>query len=164
MVLVECTRFVVIGPFVGDECGIDPPIRPCVCVDMCLFRGKVCRSTSIGVDCLLSILCIRIGFARILDNPSYLFRWLVLWTLGFYCLVYLLGCNPWCWCFPGYPFVGGFACLCCAADLSTGMGISVFHDWVTCNNCTWVYPVLLWLVYRPGLDGSCQCLGGPVFV
>ena len=74
---------------------------------------------------------------------------LVLWSLG--------------WCFPGYLFVGGLVCLCCAADLSTGMGTSVFHDWVTCNNCTWVYPVLLWLVYRPGIDGSCQRLGGPVF-
>ena len=143
MILVERTQFVVLAPSEGGECEIDPQTRLCVCVDMCLFRGRVSRNTSIGVDCLLSILCIRIEFARILDNPNRPFRWLVLWTLGFYCPVYLLKHNSWHRCFLGYLSLGGFACLCCNADPPTGTGTSVFRDWVTCNNYTWVFPVLL---------------------
>ena len=155
MIPVQCTRSVVLDLFVGGVYEIDPWPRFCVCVDMRLFLGRVCRNTSIGVDCLLSISCVHIESARILDDPSCLSHWLVSRTLGFYDPGFGSGCNFLCRSFLGNLFVGEIACLCCIADPSIGTDTFVFRDWVVCSNCIWFFPDPLLPICRLSLGGSC---------
>ena len=161
MILVERTQFVVLAPSEGGECEIDPQTRLCVCVDMCLFRGRVSRNTSIGVDCLLSISCVHIESARILDDPSCLSHWLVSRTLGFYDPGFGSGCNFLCRSFLGCLFVGGIACLCCVPDPLIEKHTFVFRDWVFRSNCIWAFLHLPWPVCRLSLGGSCWYPVGP---
>ena len=135
---VECVRFGISDLFVGDVYEIDPRLRLCVCENMCLFRGRVCRNMIIGVGCLLSILYGRLEFARILSDLSCLFLWLVLRTSGFYD-GFGLGCNFLCRSLLANLFAGGLTCLCCVPDPLVEMHTSVFRDWVFCSNYIWAF-------------------------
>ena len=138
MILVECTWFVVLDPFVGGVCEIDPQLHLCVCENMCLFRGRVCRNMSIWVGCLLSILYGRLEFARILSDLSCLSHWLVLRTSGFYD-GFGLGCNFLCRSLLANLFAGGLTCLCCVPDPLIEKHTFVFRDWVFRSNCIWAF-------------------------
>ena len=125
IILVECVRFGISDLFVGDVYEIYPRLRLCVCEDMCLFRGRVCRNMSLGVACLLSILCGRLGSARILSDLSCLFLWLILRTLGFYD-GFGLGRNSLRRSLLATLFVGGIVCLCCVPNPLIERRTSVF--------------------------------------
>ena len=105
--------------------------------DMCLFRVRVRRNMSIGVGCLLSILCGRLGSARILNDLSCLFLWLILRTSGFYD-GFGLGRNSLRRSLLATLFVGGIVCLCCVPNPLIERRTSVFRDWVFRSSCIWV--------------------------
>ena len=138
MIPVEYARFGISDLFVGDVYEIDPRLRLCVCENMCLFRGRVCRNMSIWVGCLLSILYGRLEFARILSDLSCLFLWLVLRTSGFYD-GFGLGRNFLRRSLLATLFVGGIACLCCVPDPLIEKHTFVFRDWVFRSNYIWAF-------------------------
>merc|ERR1711997_304738 len=113
------------------------------------YHGKVCRSNNIVVDCSLSKLYVRFGFAKILGFPRYPFLWLVWLTLGF-CFVFWGVCIALRRFLSRNPYLDVDACLCRSLSLSNGTYISVSNDLVVCSNCIRGIPDLLWLIYHLG--------------